>query len=210
MAQRDNLHRRSSGIYVVRIAVPARYRLYAGQREIHASTETNDIRKARAIAAVLLAVWQRYLGQYQKLDKEKLVSSAPALAGEGMSQEAFADRCGFARSYMSRIERGGSNASLDAVEVLANALSVEPWQLLASDSSEDNDPEMLVPYAADGSCFNPGLASTRDGSFGVGDKAAQKRFGTFSEALLIAKWCRPNPSGNWGIVSAVRWDKLRK
>ncbi|EFA2466843.1 helix-turn-helix transcriptional regulator, partial [Escherichia coli] len=35
----------------------------------------------------------------------------------GMSQEAFADRCGFARSYMSRIERGGSNASLDAIEV---------------------------------------------------------------------------------------------
>ena len=31
----------------------------------------------------------------------------------GMSQEAFADRCGFARSYMSRIERGGSNASLE-------------------------------------------------------------------------------------------------
>ena len=27
MAQRDNLYRRSSGIYVVRIAVPARYRL---------------------------------------------------------------------------------------------------------------------------------------------------------------------------------------
>ncbi|HAL6884082.1 TPA: helix-turn-helix transcriptional regulator, partial [Klebsiella pneumoniae] len=36
----------------------------------------------------------------------------------GLSQEAFADRCGFARSYMSRIERGGSNASLDAIEVL--------------------------------------------------------------------------------------------
>lgn len=55
---------------------------------------------------------------------------------------------------MSRIERGGSNASLDAIEVLANALSVEPWQLLASDSSKDDDPELLVPYAADGSCFN--------------------------------------------------------
>ena len=121
----------------------------------------------------------------------------------GMSQEAFADRCGFARSYMSRIERGGSNASLDAIEVLANALSVEPWQLLASGLSEDNDPELLVPYAA-------------DGSFGVGDKAAQKRFGTFSEALEYlrsmetAKWRRPNASGNWGIVSAVRWDKLRR
>lgn len=135
----------------------------------------------------------------------------------GLSQEAFADRCGFARSYMSRIERGGSNASLDAIEVLANALNVEPWQLLVSDySSEDNNPELLVPYAADGSCFHPGLASSRDGSFAVGDKTAQKRFGTFSEALEYlrsmntAKWRRPNTSGNWGIVSAVRWDKLEK
>lgn len=134
----------------------------------------------------------------------------------GMSQEAFADRCGFARSYMSRIERGGSNASLDAIEVLAGALGVEPWKLLAFDLSEENDPELLVPYAADGSCFHPGLASTRDGSFGVGEKASQKRFDTFSEALdylrsmETAKWRRPNKSGNWAIVSAVRWDKLNK
>lgn len=41
-----------------------------------------------------------------------------------MSQEAFADRCGFARSYMSRIERGGANPSLDAIETLAGALKV--------------------------------------------------------------------------------------
>ncbi|EKN3735583.1 helix-turn-helix domain-containing protein [Yersinia enterocolitica] len=134
----------------------------------------------------------------------------------GMSQEAFADRCGFARSYMSRIERGGSNASLDAIETLANALNVEPWQLLMSDSCEDSDPNLLVPYAADGTCFHPGLASSRDGSFGVGDKTAQKRFGSFTEALEYlrsmetAKWRRPNPNGNWGIVSAVGWDKLRK
>ena len=42
----------------------------------------------------------------------------------GMSQEAFADRCGFARSYMSRIERGGANPSLDAIEILAGGLRV--------------------------------------------------------------------------------------
>jgi len=42
----------------------------------------------------------------------------------GMSQEAFADHCGFARSYMSRIERGGANPSLDAIETLAAALKV--------------------------------------------------------------------------------------
>jgi len=40
----------------------------------------------------------------------------------GLSQEAFADKCGFARSYMSRIERGGANPSLDAVEIVAIAL----------------------------------------------------------------------------------------
>ena len=43
----------------------------------------------------------------------------------GLSQEAFADKCGFARSYMSRIERGAANPSLDAIETLATALGVE-------------------------------------------------------------------------------------
>jgi transcriptional regulator with XRE-family HTH domain len=43
----------------------------------------------------------------------------------GESQEAFADRCGFARTYISRVERGGANPSLDAIEVLAVALRVD-------------------------------------------------------------------------------------
>ena len=47
----------------------------------------------------------------------------------GMSQEAFADKCGFARSYMSRIERGRANPSLDAIEVLADGLGVEVKEL---------------------------------------------------------------------------------
>ena len=42
----------------------------------------------------------------------------------GLSQEAFADKCGFARSYMSRVERGGANPSVDALQVLAIALGV--------------------------------------------------------------------------------------
>ncbi len=46
-----------------------------------------------------------------------------------MSQETFADECGYARSYMSRIERGLANPSLDAVEVLADALRVEVKKL---------------------------------------------------------------------------------
>ena len=47
----------------------------------------------------------------------------------GLSQEAFADRCGFARSYMSRIERGKANPSLDAIETLAGGLKVSVRQL---------------------------------------------------------------------------------
>ena len=41
-----------------------------------------------------------------------------------LSQEAFADKCGFARSYMSRIERGQGNPSLDAIKALADGLHV--------------------------------------------------------------------------------------
>ena len=39
-------------------------------------------------------------------------------------QDEFAEICGFARSYMFRIETGGANPSLDAVEILATALKV--------------------------------------------------------------------------------------
>lgn len=43
---------------------------------------------------------------------------------QGLSQEAFADKCGFARTYMSRIETGGANPSLDALQTLATALGL--------------------------------------------------------------------------------------
>jgi transcriptional regulator with XRE-family HTH domain len=46
-----------------------------------------------------------------------------------ISQEAFADRCGLARSYMSRIERGKANPSLDAIEILADAHKVNVREL---------------------------------------------------------------------------------
>lgn len=47
----------------------------------------------------------------------------------GLSQEAFADKCGFARSYMSSVERGGANPSLDAIETLAGGLKVRVAEL---------------------------------------------------------------------------------
>jgi len=47
----------------------------------------------------------------------------------GVSQEDFAERCGFARSYMSRIERGKANPSLDAIETLAGGLKAREKEL---------------------------------------------------------------------------------
>ncbi len=41
-----------------------------------------------------------------------------------LTQEELVDRCGFARSYMSRIESGKANPSLDAIETLADGLKV--------------------------------------------------------------------------------------
>lgn len=67
--------------------------------------------------------------------RQKFGTRIRALREEaGYSQEAFADVCGYARSYMSRIERGLGNPSLDAIEVLAKALDVEVAELFQSRS----------------------------------------------------------------------------
>jgi transcriptional regulator with XRE-family HTH domain len=42
----------------------------------------------------------------------------------GYTQEAFAEKCGFDRTYISGIERGVRNPSLDAIEIVAKALGV--------------------------------------------------------------------------------------
>jgi transcriptional regulator with XRE-family HTH domain len=47
----------------------------------------------------------------------------------GLSQEEFAEKCGFARTYMSRIETGGANPSLDAIQTLATALKTPLGEL---------------------------------------------------------------------------------
>lgn len=53
----------------------------------------------------------------------------------GLSQEAFADKCGMARSYMSRLERGIANPSLDAIQILADALAIPVAELFVFEES---------------------------------------------------------------------------
>lgn len=131
----------------------------------------------------------------------------------GFSQEAFADHAAVARSYVSRIERGMANPSLDAIEGLADALGIDPAAFFEIVAPAAPYEAVEVPYAADDTCFHRGLASPRDGTFRVGEKSAELRFGSFEEALAylrtmpVAKWRRPNDAGNWGLVSAVRWGQ---
>ncbi|MCI3336891.1 integrase, partial [Escherichia coli] len=95
MSQRDNLYRRPSGIYVLRITVPVRYRALIGQREIHASTRTTHLANARAIAACLLEKWYASLEEFRQVDKEKIRGNAPLLTGAGkISLALFCDSFG--------------------------------------------------------------------------------------------------------------------
>ncbi|OEC50640.1 MULTISPECIES: helix-turn-helix domain-containing protein [unclassified Pseudomonas] len=133
----------------------------------------------------------------------------------GLSQEAFADHASMARSYLSRLERGMANPSLDAIEGLAKALGVDPRELFEIVEPATPQDVAEVPYASDGTCFHRELASPRDGTFRVGEKGGEIRLTSFEDAvehlrqMPVAKWRRPNDAGNWGLVSAVRWGKPR-
>ena len=47
----------------------------------------------------------------------------------GWSQVEFGEKCGFYQTYLSRIENGNANPSLNAMEVIANALGLTVFEL---------------------------------------------------------------------------------
>ncbi|MDP2785573.1 MAG: helix-turn-helix transcriptional regulator [Sulfurimicrobium sp.] len=47
----------------------------------------------------------------------------------GMSQVEFGEKCGFYQTYLSRIENGNANPTLNAIEVIANALGLTVFEL---------------------------------------------------------------------------------
>ncbi|WP_199637026.1 helix-turn-helix transcriptional regulator [Serratia sp. PAMC26656] len=53
----------------------------------------------------------------------------------GLSQEAFADRCGLDRTYISGIERGVRNPTLEVLSIIATGLSIDLPTLFAFDHS---------------------------------------------------------------------------
>ncbi|MES2585808.1 MAG: helix-turn-helix transcriptional regulator [Pseudomonadota bacterium] len=47
----------------------------------------------------------------------------------GLSQTVFGERCGFYQTYLSRIEGGSANPSINAIDVIANALGISIFEL---------------------------------------------------------------------------------
>jgi transcriptional regulator with XRE-family HTH domain len=47
----------------------------------------------------------------------------------GMSQVVFGEKCGFYQTYLSRIERGLANPTLNAIDVIATALGMTVFDL---------------------------------------------------------------------------------
>lgn len=146
----------------------------------------------------------------------KIGSKVRELRGSiGISQEAFADVCGYSRTYMSQIERGVANITVDVIQVLADAFGIEPKVLFDFDPIVvKKSKKIRVPFDATGSSFNPSLMRLHARTYRVGEKGNERVFRSFEEALEflktmeVAKWRRPNKSGNWGIVKAVKWDYI--
>jgi transcriptional regulator with XRE-family HTH domain len=47
----------------------------------------------------------------------------------GLSQVVLGEKCGFYQTYLSRIENGNANPSLNAIEVIANSLDLSVFEL---------------------------------------------------------------------------------
>lgn len=54
----------------------------------------------------------------------------------GISQEAFADKCGMHRTYISAIECYRRSISLENVQRIADALGIETYKLFLEDTNE--------------------------------------------------------------------------
>ena len=63
----------------------------------------------------------------------------------GQSQERLAADTGIDRAYLSELERGQGNATLDIIDRLATHLDVGPAELLAAQDPASPVPENLKP-----------------------------------------------------------------
>ncbi|MHB8949610.1 MAG: helix-turn-helix domain-containing protein [Rhodoferax sp.] len=65
----------------------------------------------------------------------------------GLTQVIFSERCGFYQTYLSRIENGQANPTLNAMEVIATGLGLTIFQLFDR-VRLSMEPDVTTPEAA--------------------------------------------------------------
>lgn len=58
-----------------------------------------------------------------------------------MSQVVFGEKCGFYQTYLSRIESGRANPTLNAIDVIASALGLTVFELF--DKVKAHEPKRI-------------------------------------------------------------------
>ncbi|MDZ4187260.1 MAG: DUF6538 domain-containing protein [Hydrogenophaga sp.] len=104
------LYRRASGIYFVRLCVPARLKAAVGKSELHRSTGCRDHRLAKIVAAELVAHWHRAIEALKHMDIQKLQAGSVKLLGDGyITLSDAAEECGTTPdSLAERLQERGS------------------------------------------------------------------------------------------------------
>lgn len=55
----------------------------------------------------------------------------------GLSQEEFADKCGFHRTYISAIECCRRSISLNNIQIIADALEIDTYKLFIEEKNDN-------------------------------------------------------------------------
>ncbi len=86
MAKNAYLLRRPSGIYVVRICIPARLQELYGKKEIHISTRSRRLDEAKELSFRVLTHWQQQLLQegQRDMDLAKILKGSPPPLDKGL------------------------------------------------------------------------------------------------------------------------------
>lgn len=110
------LYRRASGIYFVRLCIPARLKHAVGKGEIHRSTGCRDLRLAKIVAAEIAAHWHRAIEAVQAMDAAKIKAGSLSLLGNGfIGLEKAATELGASPSDLAtRLADRGARFYVDA------------------------------------------------------------------------------------------------
>lgn len=130
MSQTSYLYRRPSGIYVVRISVPARLKLQLSRSEIHVSTRCTDLRAAKALAFEVLRAWHLRFEELRRMDMVSLSDAGGVLEGDGLiSLGSAASLFGMPASLILRdIVQAGGRVYGDLTGVVGWHVP-EPWHV---------------------------------------------------------------------------------